>query len=187
MSADSERIWQAILFFNWLWVGPVTVIIAMTLLVKTTGLAAVIAVICMLIINVIQHKVGKLVGKMRRKLVIFTEQRIKITNEVLQGIRIIKLYSWEEPTLERITKLREKEVEYVTKYQLARMINTALMFLGPVLISFTLFLSFILLEGVLTVPLVYECYALLNIIRYGLFNTSVLYLYLVSLSNYLII
>jgi ABC-type multidrug transport system fused ATPase/permease subunit len=117
----------------------------MTLLFKATGMATLVAVICMLIINIIQHRVGKIVGKMRRKLVIFTEQRIKITNEVLQGIRIIKFYSWLEPTLERITKLREKEVEYVTKYQLARMVNTAFMFLGPVIISFTLFLSFVLL------------------------------------------
>jgi ATP-binding cassette subfamily C (CFTR/MRP) protein 4 len=51
---------------------------------------------------------GKASGAARSKLVHHTDERIKLTNEVLQGIRVIKLYCWEKPIRELVDKVSQE-------------------------------------------------------------------------------
>lgn len=44
-------------------------------------------------------------GKARDLLVTLTDERLKLTNEVLQGIRVVKLYCWEKPIREMIEQV----------------------------------------------------------------------------------
>ena len=55
-------------------------------------------------------------GILRRSLVQFTDERVKLINEILQGIRVIKLYAWEVPTEDRIYKTRDKELRLISRY-----------------------------------------------------------------------
>lgn len=84
---------------------------------------------------------------------------------VLQGIRILKFYAWESATAHRIQHLRDQEVAQLTKFQMLKMLNTFLMFVGPLIIAFTLFIVYIRMGGHLTVAKVYTLYALLNVIK----------------------
>ena len=43
------------------------------------------------------------------------DSRVKLTNEVLTGIRVIKYYCWEKPFKEKIRGVRAKELRLVTK------------------------------------------------------------------------
>ena len=36
-----------------------------------------------------------------------TDRRVKLTSEVIAGIKAIKLYAWEQPYEDRILKIRE--------------------------------------------------------------------------------
>ena len=51
----------------------------------------------------------------RRKGVKITDKRVRLTTEVLQGIRLIKMYGWEAFYIQQITKYREKEIKTVRK------------------------------------------------------------------------
>ena len=42
----------------------------------------------------------------RRKVAIQTDERVKIMNEVLAGMRVIKMYCWEKPFIELIKRIR---------------------------------------------------------------------------------
>ena len=44
-------------------------------------------------------------GAARNILVTLTDERLKLTNEVLQGIRVVKLYCWEKPIREMIEQV----------------------------------------------------------------------------------
>lgn len=48
------------------------------------------------------------------------DERLKLTNEVLSGIRLIKLYAWEKSMLQKIDELRTTEVYLIKKAQLTR-------------------------------------------------------------------
>lgn len=46
------------------------------------------------------------------------DTRIKLLNEVLNGIKVIKFYAWENPFKELITKIRKGELSILRKYTL---------------------------------------------------------------------
>ena len=43
------------------------------------------------------------------------DSRIKLMNEVLNGIKVLKLYAWEESFQEKILGIRNKELEVLKK------------------------------------------------------------------------
>ena len=49
----------------------------------------------------------------RRKGLRFTDKRVRITTEVLQGIRLIKLYAWEAFYIQQIGLLRTNEIQAI--------------------------------------------------------------------------
>ena len=51
----------------------------------------------------------------RKKGVVFTDQRVRLVTEVLQGIRLIKLYAWEAFYAHQIASLRATELKAVRK------------------------------------------------------------------------
>ena len=52
----------------------------------------------------------------RKKMVTITDQRVRLTTEVLQGIRLIKYYAWESFYAGKISGLRGRELQRVKKY-----------------------------------------------------------------------
>ena len=49
----------------------------------------------------------------RKKGLKFTDKRVRIITEVLQGIRLIKFYAWEAFYVQQIGMLRTKEVQTI--------------------------------------------------------------------------
>ena len=124
MSVDSERVTQAVLFSFWLWVGPTMIIIAMAILIFEVNWSALAGAGTMLLVTLLQNYISKHVGMTRRELLKFTDERVKVMNETLQGIRVVKLYAWEQPTKARIEGIRNAEIKQVTKFQLLKLVNT---------------------------------------------------------------
>ena len=55
-----------------------------------------------------------IIVKQRKKGVKITDKRVRLTTEVLQGIRLIKMYSWEAFYYKQISNFRE-EIKTVKK------------------------------------------------------------------------
>lgn len=49
---------------------------------------------------------GKLTANYRYHLVGHTDARIRIMNEIIQGIQAIKMYAWEKPFAKIVDKIR---------------------------------------------------------------------------------
>ena len=52
-------------------------------------------------------KVGSII---RRRVVVAADKRVALMNEILNSIRLIKMYAWEEPFIEKIKGLRSVEI-----------------------------------------------------------------------------
>jgi hypothetical protein len=63
------------------------------------------------------------------------DERLKLTNEVLSGIRVVKLYAWENSMIQRITELRIREVHLIRKAQLTRSIVDVANASSPFIVS----------------------------------------------------
>ena len=59
-------------------------------------------------------------GKLRRKAVKYTDERVDLTSEILNGIRVIKYNGWVAPFLHRIADLRKDEIHKIRKSSFIR-------------------------------------------------------------------
>lgn len=46
------------------------------------------------------------------------DERIKLTNEIFSGVKIIKLYAWEKSFEAKVKRVRDKEMALLKKYML---------------------------------------------------------------------
>lgn len=165
MSVDVERLWLASLLCNWLIMGPLMCIVTIILLYFVTGYAALVVAAALILWAYFQELVSAWIGANRRLFVKFTAERTKIMNEILQGIRVVKLYAWEQPCAERICEIREKEVNQLGNYLMLKMSNTVIQFIGPVVIAYILFMTFAGLGHSFDTPQAYTILSILNIAR----------------------
>lgn len=61
----------------------------------------------------------------------FKDQRVKVMNEVLNGIRILKLYAWEPPFEEQIQKIRAEELKVLKTAAYINAANTLATNIAP--------------------------------------------------------
>lgn len=55
----------------------------------------------------------------------FMDGRIRVMNEILNGIKILKFYAWEKAFLEQVLGYREKELKALKKSQVLYSISIA--------------------------------------------------------------
>ena len=56
-----------------------------------------------------------LTAHFRRKVLVHTDKRVSLMNEVINSIRLIKMYAWEESFSEKIQKIRLDEMKVLQK------------------------------------------------------------------------
>ena len=62
------------------------------------------------------------------------DQRIKAMNEILNGIRVLKLYAWEMAFIRSITHVRQKELNYILRKAIISAISNILWTFTPILV-----------------------------------------------------
>ena len=71
-----------------------------------------------------------------------TDARMKLTNEMIEGIRLLKMYGWDIHFAEMIEKIRDKEVRLLRKNGYTEYFSTNMLArLTPVLGSFLIFMT----------------------------------------------
>jgi hypothetical protein len=63
------------------------------------------------------------------------DQRIKMMNEVLNGIKVLKLYAWEIAFIRRINEVRDQELKCIRHKAIISAINTAIWSFAPILVN----------------------------------------------------
>lgn len=64
------------------------------------------------------------------------DQRIKLMNEVLNGIKVLKLYAWEVAFLRRINDIREQELKCIRQKAILNAVSSAIWTFVPILVCF---------------------------------------------------
>ncbi|XP_029962097.1 LOW QUALITY PROTEIN: canalicular multispecific organic anion transporter 1-like [Salarias fasciatus] len=96
----------------------------------------------------------------------FKDDRLKIMNEMLNGIKILKLYAWEPSFQAQAEGIREKELKVMTKVSYLLSVGTC----APALVSEVSFAVFVGVSpvNVLTPEKAFTSISLFNILRFPL-------------------
>lgn len=95
MSHDIYAIEQLLMYSHYLWLSPLMIIATLSVLYVYIGSATIAAAVCVVSSYPIEVCLGRLIGKNKQKQVGHTDRRINVMIELIQGIRIIKMYAWE--------------------------------------------------------------------------------------------
>jgi ABC-type bacteriocin/lantibiotic exporter with double-glycine peptidase domain len=90
------------------------------------------------------------------------DQRMNLTNELLQNIKIIKLYAWEKIFLKLISETRIQELKVLAKVWRLSTVSVTLLYLFPAVLQTATFSGAIYYNGSLSLG---EAFLILNIFR----------------------
>ncbi|KAF5370935.1 hypothetical protein D9615_009781 [Tricholomella constricta] len=120
ISTDATRLDRFAAFGHNLWVSPIQIFIGIGLLLGNLGYSALVGLGVLLLGFPIQLILVKIMFAQRQKGVQITDTRVRLTTEVLQGIRLIKFYAWESFYINQIGNLRTREIATIKKSAIAR-------------------------------------------------------------------
>ncbi|XP_055848004.1 probable multidrug resistance-associated protein lethal(2)03659 [Episyrphus balteatus] len=113
ISNDLGRFDVALCFLHDLWKGPLESLLIGYLMYREIGLSAVLGVSFMLSFIPLQAWVAKKAAYYRRLTAERTDVRVKLMNEIIQGVQVIKMYAWEKSFAKVIAQVRLKEVNAI--------------------------------------------------------------------------
>ncbi|KAJ8941680.1 hypothetical protein NQ314_010326 [Rhamnusium bicolor] len=93
LSNDVSKFDQGFVLAHFVWVGPIQVAVGTWLLYREIGMAAL-------------YGLPKRTSVLRLRTALRTDERVRLMNEVISGIQVIKMYCWEKPFAQLITFAR---------------------------------------------------------------------------------
>ncbi|GFR66633.1 LOW QUALITY PROTEIN: multidrug resistance-associated protein 1 [Elysia marginata] len=115
MAVDCQRIQDVMSYTFMVWSIPLQIGIAVYLLWTTIGLPVVSGLALLVLLVPCNVLMAYYQGRLQRQNLEWKDKRIKMTSEVLSGIKVLKLYAWEESFQSRIMEIRHQEVLVLTK------------------------------------------------------------------------
>ncbi|XP_077301168.1 ATP-binding cassette sub-family C member 4-like [Arctopsyche grandis] len=116
MSNDVNRFDLVLVSLHHLWIMPFQISLMCYLIYVQVNIAAVIGVVTVLMQTLpLQLILGKFFTKLRLKIAVRTDERVRLMHEIIRGIQVIKMYAWEQPFEKAIARARETEMSAVKK------------------------------------------------------------------------
>ncbi|XP_016785006.1 multidrug resistance-associated protein 1 isoform X14 [Pan troglodytes] len=170
MSVDAQRFMDLATYINMIWSAPLQVILALYLLWLNLGpsvLAGVAVMVLMVPINAVMAMKTKTyqVAHMKSK-----DNRIKLMNEILSGIKVLKLYAWELAFKDKVLAIRQEELKVLKKSAYLSAVGTFTWVCTPFLVALCTFAVYVTIDenNILDAQTAFVSLALFNILRFPL-------------------
>lgn len=115
LSNDVSRIDTMMVYLNYSWAAPIQCLIIVYFLFRIAGLSGLIGIIPIVLVTTLQTFTGNLIGKYRKQTAARTDERVRLMNEIVTGIQVIKMYAWELSFSKLIKIARKVELKIVKK------------------------------------------------------------------------
>ncbi|KAF2265600.1 hypothetical protein CC78DRAFT_181780 [Lojkania enalia] len=165
MSTDTYRVDQASGFFHMIWTSPIAILVTIVLLIINLTYSALSGLGLILITMPLLGRAVRSLFRRRVAINKLTDQRVSLTQEILQAVRFVKYFGWETSFLKRIQGIRKKEIHGV---QFLLGIRNAILAIGmslPVFASMLSFITYSLSNHALNPAPIFSSLALFNSLR----------------------
>jgi len=115
MSIDTQKISDVIINLNLLWSGPLTVVLSLYFLWGYLGPSALAGLVVMILIIPVNTWIGSEIKKYQTLIMKNKDSRMKTMNEVVDGMKVLKLYAWEPSFAQQISDIRQDEDQELKK------------------------------------------------------------------------
>jgi len=167
MSIDAQRFVEIVPYLNTVWSGPFQFGLAIYFLFDLVGYSALAGLAVFFILVPINIYGGKIGRKIQMRQMEAKDGRILMMNEILQGMRVLKLYAWEKPFMGKIDEAREKEIKSIKDNALLQALLWITYTGAPLVVTLATFIIYIFSDPdhVLTAEKVFGTVAVFNVVR----------------------
>lgn len=139
MQVDATKVEMFVPQFHVLWDGLLQIIGYMVILYTLIGWPCFAGLGVMVLAGPVQGVIMKRLFGLNREMAQYTDARVKTTNEAIQGIRCVKMYTWENSFKSLIFKSRDIELNFLGKVAYLRGFSRAYMGALPGIVAVTSF------------------------------------------------
>ncbi|XGW32573.1 hypothetical protein V3C99_017265 [Haemonchus contortus] len=171
MSVDIQRLQDMTTFVMLFWSAPLQVILSIVFLWRILGVAVIAGLVILVAMVPINSYISVKMRNCQVKQMKHKDERLKMMSEVLNGIKVLKLYAWEKSMENAILNIRVKELNVLRKLAFLNAATTLSWACAPFLVAVLSFAVFVTIDpdnNVLTPQVTFVALALFNILRFPL-------------------
>lgn len=167
ISVDSQTVSDLFSDLNMVWAAPLQIIIVIYMLWNQLGVSAFVGVATMIVFIPLNSFLAKKSKQSKSRKLKVQDNRIKMINEILSGIKVIKLYGWEASFRDIVIKIRQLELKFLKITSLLNVVSTFSWTCAPLVVSVSTFSTFVLIDKthVLDTSNVFVSLAYFNLLR----------------------
>uniref|UniRef100_A0AAQ6A569 ATP-binding cassette, sub-family C (CFTR/MRP), member 3 n=1 Tax=Amphiprion ocellaris TaxID=80972 RepID=A0AAQ6A569_AMPOC len=170
MSVDAQRFMDLTTFLNMLWSAPLQIMLALYFLWQNLGPSVLAGVAVMIMLIPFNAVIAMKTRAYQVEQMQYKDARIKLMNEILNGIKVLKLYAWENSFKEKVLAIRQKELSVLRKTAYLGALSTMAWTSAPFLVALTTFAVYVTVDenNVLDAEKAFVSLSLFNILRFPL-------------------
>ncbi|EON98628.1 putative multidrug resistance-associated protein 2 protein [Phaeoacremonium minimum UCRPA7] len=165
MSVDTYRIDQACGLFHIIWTAPISCTITLVVLLINLTYSALAGFALLVIGMPVLTRAIKALFVRRAVINKVTDQRVSLTQEILQSVRFVKFFGWESSFLNRLEDFRAREISMIQVLMAIRNGIMAISLSLPIFASMLSFITYSLSHHDLQPAEVFSSLALFNGLR----------------------
>ncbi|XP_076438534.1 ATP-binding cassette sub-family C member 3-like [Babylonia areolata] len=181
MSVDAQRVQDVMIVCFYAATGPLQFLAAVILLYFTIGPAIFVGVLLFLCCIPLNAYVISRQRRLQSSNLGFKDARLRLFHEILNGIKVLKLYAWEPSFRQKIGETRLKEVGVLFKMALLNTLMSLCWEMVPFLVTLVTLMTYVLMDETnqLDAGKAFVSLSLFNILRQPLAVLSRMIMYFI--------
>ncbi|XP_076820993.1 multidrug resistance-associated protein 1-like isoform X2 [Clavelina lepadiformis] len=170
MSVDAQRFMDLMSYLNIVWSGPLQIILALYFLWQVLGPSVLAGLGVMILLIPINALIASKARALQVKQMTYKDDRIKLMNEILNGMKVLKMYAWEMSFKDKVAAIRLKELKELRRAAYLNAASSFTFVCAPFMVSCTTFAVYVLSDekNVLDAQKAFVSLSLFNLLRFPL-------------------
>ncbi|XP_043188281.1 multidrug resistance-associated protein 1-like isoform X3 [Amphibalanus amphitrite] len=170
MAVDAQRFMDLASYICLLWSAPYQIILAVYFLYQELGPSVFAGLAVMILLMPVNGFIANATKKLQLQQMKYKDQRVKLMNEILSGIKVLKLYAWEPSFEEQVLGIRQQEIRVLRKTAYLNAGTSFIWTCAPFVVCLASFATYVLVDSdnVLDSRRAFVALALFNALRFPL-------------------
>ncbi|KAF0901840.1 hypothetical protein E2562_006467 [Oryza meyeriana var. granulata] len=135
IAVDAYRLGDAVNWLHMAWSSPLQLALAVATLFWALRLGALPGLVPLVVFGFLNVPFAKILQGYQAKFMVAQDSRLRSTSEILNGMKIIKLLSWEDKFRRAVETLRDAEFTWLREMQLKKAYGAVLYWIAPTVVS----------------------------------------------------